>query len=268
MSNKKLDRLFQIMNEFTHMRKTGTNRDDAWYLILDTYEDELVDGDVKMLLKLAKDWERREGHQYRFVSSTSTQQVASHQQQAAQRQSAIQPIGQRPPSGGVTGELDPSKVREHQQEILEQVLDQSGGFDIPVSADSGTTPLAPITDDNDLEIYFGDETTLLLYFKGFSEPLQAKLRPEQEIIIGRTTENTAMSPDLDLNQVRGEQYGVSRMHAAIKRENNRLLIADLGSRNHTFINGDKLYEDEIRTLSRTDEIWFGRLMCRIRYHHS
>jgi pSer/pThr/pTyr-binding forkhead associated (FHA) protein len=95
-----------------------------------------------------------------------------------------------------------------------------------------------------------------------------EIEGEAELYIGRSTPNEAMAPEIDLNKVNGSMYGVSRMHAAITRRDNKLLIADLGSMNQTRINGTRLVPDDIRTLENGDEIWFGHLRCQIRFKHN
>jgi pSer/pThr/pTyr-binding forkhead associated (FHA) protein len=61
--------------------------------------------------------------------------------------------------------------------------------------------------------------------------------------------------------VNAGEYGVSRMHAAITRRNNQLLIADLESMNFTHVYGIRLLPNEIRALQDGDEIRFAQLRC-------
>ena len=62
-----------------------------------------------------------------------------------------------------------------------------------------------------------------------------KLRPQNyshELVIGRSSSNTAMAPDVDLSQENAEEFGVSRLHLAIQyvMENSTLVVFDLGVR--------------------------------------
>ncbi|MFP4322667.1 MAG: FHA domain-containing protein [Anaerolineales bacterium] len=258
-----LDKLFELLGEFTYLRQVGHNRDDAWYTVMDRYPD-LSDSQVKTLLRMAKDWEKREGHKYRYGDTTSTQQIEKLAEKSTG--SVIKPLTPRQPQDQVTGTLDANSLRKEDQQRLADILEQSEGLD-QLPQTHGTQQLQPIGDaDIDERAYFGPELRLLLYFKKRPrQPFALSIRPEQEIIVGRNTTNAAMAPDIDLSDLDGERLGVSRMHAAMKREGTKLLITDLGSVNHTMLNGQRLFPDEIRTVCYDDEIWFGRLMCRVRF---
>jgi pSer/pThr/pTyr-binding forkhead associated (FHA) protein len=52
---------------------------------------------------------------------------------------------------------------------------------------------------------------------------------------------------------------VSRLHARIERRGDAFVVLDLGSTNHTRVNGALVSE---RTLSHGDEVRFARARCR------
>ena len=60
-----------------------------------------------------------------------------------------------------------------------------------------------------------------------------------------------------LNEIVLDEPGVSRRHASIRRDYRGWWIADLGSRNGTFVNGKRLSDEPIQ-LRESDHIEFGR----------
>ena len=113
--------------------------------------------------------------------------------------------------------------------------------------------------------YFPPQAKVLFYFRDYPTPISVDVLADHEIIIGRTTPNTPMAPDVDLTVVKGGHYGVSRMHAALKRQDTTLLISDLGSLNRTFLNGDPLHPNEVRVLRHGDVVSFAKLATRIQF---
>jgi len=67
---------------------------------------------------------------------------------------------------------------------------------------------------------------------------------------------------LDTNDLVVDGDGVSRVHAVFERFGDAWCVRDLGSRNGTFVNGDRILGE--RTLHAGDEISLGRL--RVRFH--
>jgi pSer/pThr/pTyr-binding forkhead associated (FHA) protein len=66
----------------------------------------------------------------------------------------------------------------------------------------------------------------------------------QPMTLGRGSA-TNFSTFLDLTDLGGVQHGVSRHHAQLRRDSNRLMIQDLGSTNGTFLN-------ELRLIAHKD----------------
>lgn len=254
-----------LLQRFIYLRKNGVNRDDAWFQVLNEVGgiSEQVQAD---LLKLAKVFERREGHQYRYPAQRDDHATLSRrevqQRQTPQQAQQIDLARQRyrASNNGMTGSLNPGNLREGRAQQLEQVLDQIDATPIPKGS---TAPIKQLADPE----HFGPEMMLLMYFAGVRKPLPVVVEGEAELYIGRGTDNVAMSPEIDLNAVNGADYGVSRMHAVITRRDNKLLIADLGSVNHTRVNGVRLMQNEILRLKDGDELWFGQLRCKLRFKH-
>lgn len=240
---------FDLLAQFTKLRQEGMSRDDAWYKVVDAVP-HLNDTTRDAFLKLAKDWERREGHNYR---PRDTQHATLSAQDVAQA------------------------IRASQTQLptdLEHVLDHLEGTgadrrkvqpikkpDPTAEPPEDTAPMRPLDD------FFGPKTTLLLYFKDHAKPLRVTIAGNDEVFIGRATANAAMAPEIDLNAVNAENFGVSRMHAAITRRENKLLITDLESRNYTYVNGMRLLPNEVYILKDGDDIWFAQLQAKVRFQH-
>jgi len=73
-----------------------------------------------------------------------------------------------------------------------------------------------------------------------------------EFVIGRSLYCTMIVDD----------PSVSRLHASIRRSGNRCEVADLGSRNGTFVNDKKVGEEPV-PVTPDDEIRVGNLVIRL-----
>jgi hypothetical protein len=109
----------------------------------------------------------------------------------------------------------------------------------------------------------GNERKLLLYVRGYDQPLVVPLA--EEIVLGRYDTTTGETPEVDLNDYGAEEEGVSRRHAAIISEEDALKVIDLGSANSTFINGQKLIAHQARILRDGDELRLGHLVIRVHF---
>ena len=94
-----------------------------------------------------------------------------------------------------------------------------------------------------------------------------EVSPEGEMIIGRSDMDNVVHPDIDLNPFDAKELGVSRLHASLKRLENTVSLADLNSRNGTYINGQKLHPNEVRVLRDADVVRFGRLTLTVGFKH-
>ncbi|MBE2267693.1 MAG: FHA domain-containing protein, partial [Anaerolinea sp.] len=83
------------------------------------------------------------------------------------------------------------------------------------------------------------------------------------VLIGRTDVDNKVIPDIDLAPYGAVEKGVSRIHAAILRTEEALIIMDKGSANGTHLNGQRLVPQQPRVLRDGDEIRLGRLVARI-----
>lgn len=86
-----------------------------------------------------------------------------------------------------------------------------------------------------------------------------------KVYLGRRDAAIGVLPDLDLTEDEGAEHGVSRLHAMLLCEGNQLLIADLGSRNGTLLNGSRLVPGSVRRLHNGDEVILGSLAMRVQF---
>jgi pSer/pThr/pTyr-binding forkhead associated (FHA) protein len=84
-----------------------------------------------------------------------------------------------------------------------------------------------------------------------------------EFTLGRVTEGQPILPDVDLSSYEAYSQGVSRLHAAIKIVNQRILVVDLGSSNGTRVNGQKIVPNVDFPINHGDVVALGRLRIQV-----
>ncbi len=115
--------------------------------------------------------------------------------------------------------------------------------------------------------FFGPESELMLVVDEETYTLKPQ-RLKHETVIGRS-EGSTMRPDIDLSAHNAGGMGVSRLHVALQynAKNNLLSVSDMKSANGTFINGQKVYPQEVRVLRDGDELRLGRLVIHVYFQH-
>ena len=113
---------------------------------------------------------------------------------------------------------------------------------------------------------FEEGGTIVFHVGDNPKPLVIK--PGPRLIIGRPDAATGTIPDVDLMPYGALRKGVSRKHAMIERTHEGLCLIDLGSRNDTFLNGQRLMPLQPRVLRDGDEVRLGALTMRIYFHGS
>lgn len=112
--------------------------------------------------------------------------------------------------------------------------------------------------------YFPPNGAVLLVQRGTNTQFQARPceRPH-DLVIGRA--DHTIVPDIDLSTVTKDKMSVSRMHLSLRhnRQLNTLAALDMDSANGSFINGQRLYPQEIRTLRHGDELRLGNLVFNV-----
>jgi hypothetical protein len=106
-------------------------------------------------------------------------------------------------------------------------------------------------------------TELFLNIRDFDSPLMLQFK--DEILLGRQGTGEIGPFVLDLTPFGGDEKGVSRTHAALRRLKNNLFLVDMGSSNGTFVNGQRLFSEQPNILIEGDEIRLGNLVATITY---
>jgi pSer/pThr/pTyr-binding forkhead associated (FHA) protein len=86
---------------------------------------------------------------------------------------------------------------------------------------------------------------------------------ETKIIIGREDPTIDFKPQLDLAPFNGQEAGVSRQHAMILEDGDKLILKDNQSRNGTILNDNKLDPASTPALHDGDVVQFGKLCMTI-----
>ena len=87
----------------------------------------------------------------------------------------------------------------------------------------------------------------------------------QEVVLGRRNRETGYTPTVDLADVDGHKYGVSRRHATLARRDNYLVLIDHSSANGTYLNGKRLAPEQPRVVRDADMIKLGQLELLISF---
>lgn len=107
----------------------------------------------------------------------------------------------------------------------------------------------------------GDQREIIFVIRGMVE--RVILRDNFSIILGRAEPGTKSTVDIDLTPYGALDRGVSRVHARLHLENNRIFITDLGSTNGTFLAGRRLEAHKAEPLRKGDELLLGRLPVQV-----
>jgi pSer/pThr/pTyr-binding forkhead associated (FHA) protein len=128
-----------------------------------------------------------------------------------------------------------------------------------------------VDQENDPSIYstgsslFSTNMALEIYLLDAQDRIKVRPFEGVEMIFGRVDPDSHHYPDIDLMPYGGYRLGISRKHAAINRDQTRLLIRDLGSSNGTQVNGVRLAPMQYHTLHDKDKILMGSLGLQIHF---
>jgi pSer/pThr/pTyr-binding forkhead associated (FHA) protein len=95
-------------------------------------------------------------------------------------------------------------------------------------------------------------------------PQPVILEGRSEYILGREGHEQVVV-DLNLNPFGAREKGVSRVHAALRRDQSQVLLIDLGSTNGTRLNGRTVAAHQAVKVASGDEIRLGKLLLRITF---
>jgi len=90
-----------------------------------------------------------------------------------------------------------------------------------------------------------------------------RLSGRSEVTLGRVVEGQPILPDIDLSPYEAYAHGVSRLHAVLKINPQRVVIMDLGSSNGTRVNGQKIVPHIDYPLKNQDIVALGKLKVQI-----
>jgi pSer/pThr/pTyr-binding forkhead associated (FHA) protein len=107
----------------------------------------------------------------------------------------------------------------------------------------------------------GSEKELLLRIRDHDEPVKVYLKGS--LILGRRDSSTGEIAGVGLDEFNARELGVSRQHTELTYENGIVQVKDLGSKNATFLNGQKLIAHQSRILRDGDELRLGRLVIHV-----
>ncbi len=278
-----MDHIEELYMEYARMRDNGLDTKSALNA-LRTRIEAMPKADREALAKHLRNYENGNGPS--FMPPPPPPPTAVPEPPKPQRISLIRPIAPQHPSAlpedpvpedsrVATSEVEqvtwvtcPNCGKANQRhevfcyacgQLLEPV---KGGFDTQLFDEP--------TADTVNKDYFGVDSVLALRVRGSTTPYE--LRPQNsdhELIIGRSTEGSAMAPDVDLKDQKGADLGVSRLHLSVRYdpENAAVLVADMGSANGSFINGQRMMSKEVRVLRHGDELRLGKLVMSVSFRH-
>jgi hypothetical protein len=89
------------------------------------------------------------------------------------------------------------------------------------------------------------------------------LEGNQEYTLGRVSGNQPILPDIDLTPFQAYEGGVSRLHATIRVDPDKVDLNDLGSANGTRVNGKRMPAHSTQELVDGDTISLGKFRIQI-----
>jgi pSer/pThr/pTyr-binding forkhead associated (FHA) protein len=92
-----------------------------------------------------------------------------------------------------------------------------------------------------------------------------ELYNETTFLLGRFSKATPRGKHVDLSPFNAQEKGVSRIHAQIHMDDNKLYITDMDSTNGTLVDGVRLQAHHPQLLRQGSQIVLGRLSMQIMY---
>jgi hypothetical protein len=268
-----------LFRQFIRLRQAGYGRNDAWFEIEETARG-LPQLDQKRLTSLLQRWEKQIAAQAESPASHTRDPYRTKDQppdgweQARQyaaeerRRHVIRRIASQDADGNGTQDVSSSIPTGHgipcpqckKMNSIRAVYCYSCGMPMGAATTANATRQL---DGSEIDNAYFDENTVL-FLKVQRDETRIRVDPgTNETILGRKTADSVMIPDIDLSPFQAGEHGVSRLHASLRRENDTVVMTDLGSKNHTHINGQRLHAHEVRVLHDGDEIRLGNLVMYI-----
>jgi pSer/pThr/pTyr-binding forkhead associated (FHA) protein len=194
---------------------------------------------------------------------------------------------QKQPPDSKEPQNTPYDLRKHAEQAIRMLRENENKTSAKPSTTDITNPMLDNTTTNDLRkaaqealehmqtqqrvsqprgsTVFSAEMVLRIDVTDSSVPLVVEV--QSDMVIGRSDNVSDYVPEIDLTRHGAYRLGLSRRHAIIRRAGNALELVDLGSRNGTMLNGDRLKPNETRGLADNDEITLGNLTMRLAYQN-
>jgi hypothetical protein len=284
--------MMDIYSEYVKKRQSGNAMDDV-IRELQPYADQLGKSERRQLGQLVQTWEANDGQNYKPIQKRPAEQthqpppgatpfgatyfVPSKIMLQGAKPGPIRPLRAPPGSGSAIRPIEPigPAADPDQRQICPNCGKPNHKKDsycyscghILMTKKQSTKALEEEMDAATRwgTAHLAQTSTILLWVRGVDKPIE--LAPQGELIMGRSAEQSAMQPDIDLASYNAEDLGVSRLHAALKRMDNTVMITDLNSKNCTYINGQRLHAHEVRVLRDGDEIRLGKLVIKVTFKH-
>ena len=274
------DEVQLLVKQFIQLRQAGYGRNDAWFELEETARG-LPVSDQKRLTSLLQQWEKQVvtnskpitkpiDDPYDTINDLPDGWEQARQYAAEERRRHVirrlEPIeGQGTDeinaagNGHPVGNEMPCPKCQRMNPVKSAYCYSCG---MPMDAATTVNSTRPLVGAEVDAAFFDEHMILFLKVQGSDGRLQVE--PGMvETILGRTTADSVMIPDVDLSPFQAGEYGVSRLHASLRRQSNTVVMTDLGSKNHTHINGQRLHAHEVRVLHDGDEIRLGRLVLYV-----
>jgi hypothetical protein len=124
----------------------------------------------------------------------------------------------------------------------------------------GQVNTRPDSVDPVIDIAAIPENGLGIHVAGEFKPAYVQIN--QELILGRRTE-ASLEAMLDLSDLNAANLGVSRRHAMIRRTGTGFEVVDLGSRNGTWLNAERLIPNKPYPLVSGAQLRMGQMRLLI-----
>jgi serine/threonine protein kinase len=94
------------------------------------------------------------------------------------------------------------------------------------------------------------------------------LETGKEYTMGRKHKSQSIIPDIDLSMFKAYEWGISRLHAMINADTDRVTITDIGSSNGTWKDGKRLPPNQASQLQHGEMFYLGKLKIQLLIYDS
>lgn len=269
-----------LFAQFTRLRQLGWSRQQAWAKI-EQQTGGLDSGERERLVAMLRSWEAKEGRNYISTPKhdpfeLGQRPITGGKPPRTNGASQVQPLTKPvTPSGRRIKRIDPpagpaqpaqshgpacprcgkiNRLGELFCADCGAALAKHGGYA------GGTLRLTGDAEQD--RAHFGENMQVILRVQQTQEIVRVVPRTD-DMVIGRASPGSVMIPDIDLSRFDGEALGVSRLHASLRRQGTHIVLTDMGSLNHTYINGQRVHAQEVRVVQDGDELQFGQLRVNV-----